>query len=188
VNPRPTVALAVLAFAAASCSIEAGGSAQRIDDGSVQFDLLDDQAVAVVPEPDGREFAVCLLDDDQLVSAHRRITTDASLLEIAQSLEALTDAEAAAGLHSAITTIDDLQGVRLSAGTATVDFTEDAPLTSTGDPLETIAQLVCTLTAQPGVGLVRFTIDGAPVEVPVADGTLTDAAVSIDDYAPLLAA
>ena len=125
---------------------------------------------------------MCLLDDDRLVAAVRRLTDDASILEVAQSVGALTDEEADAGLHTAITSADDLQSVRLASGTATVDVAEDAPLTTTGDPLETIAQLVCTLTAQPGVGLVRFTIDGTAVEVPVADGTLTDAAVSIDDY------
>lgn len=40
-------------------------------------------------------------------------------------------------------------------------------------------------TAQPGVGLVEFSIDGDPIDVPRADGSLTDSAVTRDDYAPL---
>ncbi len=43
-----------------------------------------------------------------------------------------------------------------------------------------------TATARPGVGQVRFTLDGQPVEVPHADGSVGTDAVSRDDYAALL--
>jgi hypothetical protein len=36
------------------------------------------------------------------------------------------------------------------------------------------------------VGLVSFTLEGAPVDVPRGDGSVTSGAVSRDDYAELL--
>jgi spore germination protein GerM len=54
------------------------------------------------------------------------------------------------------------------------------------EQLLAVAQLVCTLTARPGVGPVSFTLEGAPVDVPTGDGSLTSGPVSRDDYADLL--
>jgi hypothetical protein len=50
-----------------------------------------------------------------------------------------------------------------------------------GNQLLAVAQVVWTLTDLPTVAAVRFTVDGAPVEVPTDDG-LTDLAVDRDDY------
>ena len=67
-----------------------------------------------------------------------------------------------------------------------MSFGPSASGSITQDPLATIAQLVCTLTQQRGVGAVRFTVDGVPFDVPIANGSLTEGPVSRDDYAPLL--
>jgi hypothetical protein len=48
--------------------------------------------------------------------------------------------------------------------------------------LVAIAQIVCTLTSQPGIGQVAFTLDGEPVDVPKGDGSTTSAPVAADDY------
>ena len=49
-----------------------------------------------------------------------------------------------------------------------------------------LGQLVLTATARPGVGQVRFTLEGLPVQVPTADGTVTSDPLSRDDYLALL--
>ncbi len=43
-----------------------------------------------------------------------------------------------------------------------------------------------TATARPGVGQVRFTLEGLPVQVPTADGTIASDPLSRDDYLALL--
>ena len=170
----------------ASCAIDPQDSVTRLEDASVPFQLLDPEAPTVVAQPGGRDYDVCVLDDDRLVTSERRLPLDASLLDVVQAVAEVTDAEAGRGWQTALPAPDQVEGVRLTGGTATVDLTGDTPPGAAGDPLATVAQLVCTLTAQPGVGLVRFSIDGDPIEVPRADGTLTADAVTRDDYSSLL--
>ncbi len=54
-------------------------------------------------------------------------------------------------------------------------------------PFVAVAQLVLTLTAQPGVGQVVFVIGEDTAQIPRADNTLTNAPVSRDDFIELLA-
>jgi spore germination protein GerM len=49
-----------------------------------------------------------------------------------------------------------------------------------------VAQVVCALTSQPGVGQVRFTLDGERIDVPREDGALTGSPVTREDYADLI--
>ena len=99
----------------------------------------------------------------------------------------MTDDEAAAGLRTSIAGTDEIVSVQQTAGVATVDLADEASQRLTTDPLATVAQLVCTLTRQPGIGLVRFTVSGVAAQVPLADGTLSNGPVSADDYLVLLA-
>ena len=93
-------------------------------------------------------------------------------------LGALSDTEAAQGLQTAVSGPDEISSVTLIGGTALIDFAKKAEQTLTADPLATAAQLTCTLTAQPGVGLVRFSVNGTAIEIPTSDGALTDSPVS----------
>jgi spore germination protein GerM len=51
----------------------------------------------------------------------------------------------------------------------------------TDEQLLALGQLVFTLTDQPGIGGVEFSLEGEPVDVPLADGTTQDGPVSRDD-------
>ena len=186
---RPTRFLATVVLAAISaCSVAADDEASAIDVDAVPFDLLDPDAPNVAPVVDGRSATVCLLRDEQLVVVQREVERDADLRTVLVSLAGVSDAEAAAGLETAVSGADEIHEVDTAGGIATVDFDAAADQTLTPDPLATIAQLVCTLTAQPGIGAVRFTVDGDPIDVPRQDGSLTDAPVSRDDYADPTAA
>lgn len=168
------------------CSVAADGNATPIAVEAVPYDLLDPQAPSVAPVLDGRSVAVCLLRDEQLVVVERQVERDAGLRGVLTSLAVTSEAEGAAGLETAIGGGEDIDAVTTGAGVATVDFAAGADQTLTPDPLSTIAQIVCTLTHQPGVGSVRFTVDGDVIEVPRDDGSLTDAAVTRDDYAAMV--
>ena len=96
---------------------------------------------------------------------------------------------AGVGLRSKLP--EDLVNTVVESGTGfvTVDMIEDA--FQRIDPIDqraAIGQLVLTLTERPGVGQVRFTLDGIPLRVPRLDGLQSEPgeAVSRQDYASLL--
>lgn len=64
------------------------------------------------------------------------------------------------------------------------NFLEIAP----GDQVLALGQIVLTLTGLPGVGRVRFEIDGESVATPLPDGTSTEDSVSREDYRSLAVA
>lgn len=175
-----------LALLLGACSVAADDEATPIDVEAVPFDLLDPAAPDVAPVVDGRTASVCLLDADRLVVVDRQVERDAELLEVVVSLAQVSEEEQATGLETAVGGGEDIDAVEVTGGIASVDFGATADQTLTPDPLATIAQIVCTITAQPGVGAVRFTVDGDPIDVPRDDGSLTDAPVSRDDYAEML--
>lgn len=76
-----------------------------------------------------------------------------------------------------------------NAGYATVDLAaEPFQLIDPADQRDAIAQIVLTLVRRPGIGQVGFTLDGAPMRVPRADGLQTEpgATVSLQDYQSML--
>jgi hypothetical protein len=179
--------LGAVAVVLASCSVSASDNAARIDDDSVPYGLLDPDAQRVVPESGGEDASLCLLRGDLLVPVTRRVDAPAALVDLVRALAEVTPSEAAEDLRTSVVAGDEILGVGLTAGVATIELAAEASQRLTADPLATVAQLVCTLTLQPGVGLVRFTVAGVPVDIPLADGTLSTGAVSADDYGTLLA-
>lgn len=73
-------------------------------------------------------------------------------------------------------------------GIAVIELTDEL-LDDVGrdDQLLAVAQLTCAVTLEPGVELVRFTRDGASIDVPRADGSLTSDPVEVADYVDVLA-
>jgi Sporulation and spore germination len=128
----------------------------------------------------------------RLVAVGRSVPRGTPPATVAQLLEAApTAAEQRAGLRTALKP-GTVKSVSVRGGTATIDvdpqFGEQLPI-----PVEQelqAAQLVMTLTDRgPGIGRVRFTTAGQPLNVPLADGsnpTAADGSVSRDDYRSIL--
>lgn len=188
---RPAGVLVIgllVAVLVGGCSIQRTERVTRIDDEDVPFGLLDPDAPGVAAVPGGQQIAIYLLDETgALVPTIRQVSSDPTLYEITRALGATTDDEAERGLQTKISGPDDILDVTLSGGTATVTLAAGASQTLTADPLGTVAQITCTLTLQAGVGLVRFAIEDQAIDIPRADGTLTDEPVGRDDYASLIA-
>lgn len=174
------------ALLAPGCGIPARDAATGIADDDVPYGLLDPEAGTVSSPPAGQVVELCMLRGDQLVPVLRALDPPAGLIDIARALADVADAEVAAELRTSIVAADEIVSVRRAGGIATVDLAEEASQRLTADPLATIAQIVCTLTRQPGVGLVRFTVADVVTEVPRADGSLSSGPVSFDDYRALL--
>ena len=126
---------------------------------------------------------------DQIVSEQR---THAATPRVATAaMQALlggpSTAERAAGVTSAIPDGTRLLGISIKDRVATVDLTSE--FQSGGGSLAMqmrLAQVVYTLTQFPTVSAVRFSLDGAPVDVFSSEGIVLDHPVGRADYEDLL--
>jgi hypothetical protein len=184
---RSTIARSCLLVAVwlGGCGVGAEHEARVTPDDEVPFDLLDPQAPALVPSRTGSPYVVCLVGDAVVRPTTRLLETGASEVAVVRSLaEEVSDAEASQGLHSALTSDVAIRSVTVHRGTAVVNFGA-APDLVGEDRIVAVAQIVCTLAYQPGISHVSFTVQGAPVQVPIEDGSLTSDPVSLDDFATL---
>lgn len=128
---------------------------------------------------------------NRVVRSQRLIVSPATPTQVLDTLLAgLDSATESAGLRSALpkgltATIDVRRGVARISSTS--------PFLSDLEPLDqrlAIAQIVLTLTRRPGIGQVIFNVDGSDIPVPRGAGDLTaaGAAVTYDDYLPVLSA
>lgn len=176
-------ALAALALAAAlaACGVAAEPEAHRIEPGDVPFGLLDDEATTTVVE-EGRTSEVYLVSTDRLVAVDRSIAGDAELADLLEQVIAgPTEVEQSLGITTAVPA-GTLANVDSSRGVATVDLNASFGDIRSGEQIFALGQIVYTLTGQPGIGAVRFTVDGQEIAIPLADGTLTDGPLSRDDF------
>jgi spore germination protein GerM len=155
-------------------------SATRIDDADVPFGLLDPDAPSVTPAG-GPPVVACLVDGE-VVTTVRRTSPRNDPLGLVRSLAAVTDAEADLGYSTAVDDPTDIEDVDVRAGVALVDFDERAEESVAAAPLLAVAQIVCTLTRQPGIERVAFTLAGEPLEVPTEGGELTADPVGEEAY------
>lgn len=129
------------------------------------------------------------------INGQGRLTPTFAELARSASLTTVLDALASGpsdelveeGFRTALGAPDVVESVSLSRGVANVDLLPGARLLSADEQILALGQLVLTFTSRPGVGQVRFTLEGEAIEVPTGDGALTSRAVTADDYRTLLA-
>jgi spore germination protein GerM len=192
---REVVAGAVLALAAVAgaCGVPVEDLATFRRPESVPFGLLDEAtttttaAPTVETTPRPATTPLCFLTPDRRLLVVQRPDPTSGVDGAVRLLEGgPTAPERRYGLTTAVVDTDLVATASASAGVAHIDLTVGFADGGSTDQTLAIAQLVCTLTAQPGVGQVVFTLAGAPVEVPRGDGSLTAGPVTADDYAVLL--
>jgi spore germination protein GerM len=177
------VALVLVAAAGVSaCGVPTDDSASKLHTKDVPFGLLDREAGSAAANSGQEAALVYFAKNGRLVASSRRLAGPVSARSLVNSLSrGPTGVEIAAGLRSALPD-GAVRRVSLSSGTARVDLARPFTELSSSDQITALGQLVYTLTGEPGVGLVRFTLLDQPTEVPRADGSLTPARVSRDDY------
>lgn len=183
---RAAVAATIL-LALAACGVPTDDEARVTDPAEVPFGLLDaDRRARTDVERSGPTVVEVYLfaeTEAALIPVARRVEDPTLMTALAELERGPTDAEAAAGLRSALDESDVIIAADVSGDTATVDLAEGFSAISGADQLVAIAQTVFTATARPGVDQVAFLLDGRPIEIPRGDGSLTSGAVSRDDYA-----
>jgi spore germination protein GerM len=127
---------------------------------------------------------LCFVDDGALVEVGRPLAQPVSLIQLVRALAA----PPSRSVRPLRTAVGDrlVRDVRLRAGVAQVDLRSSIDDVGGDEQLLAVSQIVCTLTSRPGVGLVSFSLDGEPVDVPRPDGSLASGAVSRDDYEEVL--
>jgi hypothetical protein len=193
---RRALLLAAVAVAAA-CGVPEEDQAVVARDEDVPFDLLAPSTTTTsttsttsttLPEvPLDRIIDICLVQGDGIVPVERTLARRRTLAEVVEALRrGPTPDEIAGGYATALPGPEAVGPVALAGGTATVALGGSFAEAPAPAQLQAIAQLVCTLTGQPGIGRVQFTLDGQPVQAPLPDGSLAGGSVSRDDYASLL--
>lgn len=181
--------MCALVVLAAGCAVPAQDEAQTARNESVPFALLDPQAPPIVPPESGassESVVLCFVRDDRLVIVSDELAAPVGLRAPLDAL-VLTPADAGPHLRTALTEPSIVREVRLLGGIARVDLSVHVSALPADEQLLAVAQIVCTLTARPGVGQVSFTLEGARLAVPKGDGSLVNSPVARDDYAGLMA-
>jgi spore germination protein GerM len=182
---RVTAIVAVLASLTA-CGVPTQQSARKVEARDVPFGLLDNNSGSPISDRLGEAVIVYFAKDERLVASSRGIGAPVTLDRVIDALrKGPSKPETAAGLRTALPEAGTFKTVTLAQGTARVDLGSPFTALSSTDQILGLAQLVYTLTGRPGIGLVRFTLEGANTEVLRANGSLTSDRVSRDDYVSL---
>lgn len=179
VKTRVIGALAAVALTA-GCGVPLDSSPRDVTDARAPY------RSGAPAEGEGRvNERLCFVRDGRLVRALRRVPAiRPPEQQLRDLLAGPTAEESADRLSSALSTASGVT-MTLNGGRATVDIgSRDVGLRS--DDVLAFGQIVCTLTSQLQVGTVSFTSGGVPLGVPRADGSLSDAPLTIADYVGLL--
>lgn len=187
----PVMRCLALLVLLAACGVQSADEPSTAGPDEVPFDLLSpgtSSTTTTLPELASSDVTVWMVVGDRLVTLQRTVARPVSLQRLLDVLaEGPTDDEAALGIRSALTAARMGASSRVTAGVATIDLTTEFAEAAPREQLLALAQLVHTATELPGIAVVWFEIDGTPIEVPKADGSLTDRPVARADYASLAA-
>jgi spore germination protein GerM len=165
----------------AACGVSPQPKATRIEPEDVPFGLLDDQPTTTAVD-EGRNATVYLLTDARLVAVDRTVPDGASLEDLlTRVITGPTEVEQSLGITTAVPS-GTIASVETSRGIATVDLAASFGDIRSREQLLALGQIVYTLTGQPGIGGVRFTVEGKSVKVPLSDGTTSNDPLSRDDF------
>ena len=182
------MAALLLALAVAGCGIPEQGSPKQVDDDSVPYRLLDRNSggIADAERLGTTDAVIYLARGGRLLPTARRLPPPLTLVRLLRSLgRGPTSPEVAAGMRTALPVEDTPTDVTIQRGTATVDLPASFTNLSRPDQVLALAQIVYTVTGQPGIGQVQFTLDGTTADIPRADLSLTAMPVTRDDYLDL---
>lgn len=167
----------------AGCGVPADPAPRGIPAEQVPFGLLGTTTTTTAaPAPATTTAVVFLVDGERLAPVRRQVPAPATPSAVLAALAAgPTPAEATAGLRSA--PVAGAALAQVTAGAATVALDRDFAAIGLNEQVLALAQLVYTITELPGIGGVRFSVDGRPIEIPTANGPTKTGAATRADFA-----
>lgn len=166
----------LLGLALSGCGVPVDGSPTALAKNNVPFDLLQPSpSVTTAPSttpPVTVTVQVFLLSSTgQLVAVARNVPVPAALSSVLAALvDGPTNAEAAAGLQSALPAGTQIVSAPVASAVATVNLSGTFGQLVGQAQIDAVAQIVYTATALTGVTSVAFQLDGQQVAVPTASG------------------
>ncbi len=180
--------IALLAGSAclAGCGFPDQDQARPVAEDELPAGLRPDSIPDATVPIDSERATVWLVDADTLVAARHQVAAPATVETVTAALLAgPSEAEEERGLRSAVPDPTVVVGAELSRGVATVALTPTFLEISSHDQLLAVGQFVMTLTDLPGVGSVQFTLDDAPVAVPIPNGETSEQPVFREQFVEL---
>lgn len=182
-------AVAVASVVGAACGVPTDGSPRKISADELPPGLVEATSTTATSAPKGDTEVVQLyyVLEEELAPAFGDVARPARVDAVLRALlDGPAEEFAAEGYRSALPQGEDLVlSAEVRAGVARVELTPAFREIPAADQVLAVGQIVLTLTARPGVGQVRFVLDGQPIAVPRADGSVTTQTVSRDDFAAL---
>jgi spore germination protein GerM len=178
---RSLMALVIAASLAAGCGIPADRHPEAVPGGVVRPAL---GPTTTTPTP-ATLATLFFVQAEQLVPVVRSATRPGLQAVLEVLLTGPTEAELAAGLRTAVSPQSNIRSVGTDGSTAVIDLTTTFVEVGGEEQILALAQIVLTATAIPGITNVRFELEGQPVEVPRAEGTLSSGPLTASDYASL---
>lgn len=188
---RVTTALVgvIMTILLAACGIPTDSSPHMIPRANVPFHILSSGSApstttTTLPPTVAVPETIYMVDSTQHVTAVTRdVVLPATLSQIVGALlDGPTAAESSAGLQSFLTGRPGDVSVTVTNGIATVNFATNPVQVVGPDQILAVAQVVFTVTQQPGISGVVFHIAGQPIEVPTAAGAQVPGPVSRTTY------
>lgn len=179
----------VLALLGGGCGVRSDPTPRTMSADDVPYGLLEAAPPTTLPPrtPSVPTAAVnvYLVNGDRMFAVARQVNAPPS---VAKALTALLfgpqEDEAVAGVRSAISPTAAVQARAVDPATYLVDLSPEFAQGSVSEQVLGLAQIVWTATDIPGVTGVRFTLNGAPIQVPTPVGSTGDP-VGRDAFAEL---
>lgn len=183
---RAAVALAAT-IAVAGCGVPTRSTADRAPSDRVPFGLLEERDDTTSGPSSSAGYPVDLYLHDTTSGRLVRFGATVEEVGVGAVLRELQEPprRGADALPSGnpLGDTDVIREVTVVRGLATVDLAEDFSELAGPAQQVALAEIVYTATGRPGVGQVRFTLAGEPVEVPRGDGSLSSEPLTRSDYA-----
>ncbi|HEX7167842.1 MAG TPA: GerMN domain-containing protein [Acidimicrobiales bacterium] len=184
--------VAALIAGVAACGVQEDDRPRGLAADEVPYGLLDDAPANVststtAPAVQRVNVAVYFLVGDRLEPVPRTVADPPTVARTLNALlEGPTEEEAVSGLRTAINPSTEISASRASPDVVIVDLSSAFTDVPTQEQRIALAQLVFTATGIAGINGVRFTLAGAPVGVPLPDGTVTSEPVGRDAFPNLV--
>lgn len=178
-----------LGLVAGACGVPVDSDARVVADEDVPYGLLSATTTTVrAAESQGDETSICLVIDGSLLAVGRDRSGESALSTLTQLvLAGPTEGEASLGLRSALSSERMVTAVLPLGPLVQVQLGSEFAELPADQQLLAVAQITCTLTTQPGIQRVSFSLAGRDIEVPTQDGSLVARPVERSDYAELIA-
>jgi spore germination protein GerM len=178
----------LLALALAACGVPLQSKPHAISEKALPFGLSSPAGPTHAKSNLGIPVVLYFVNQTtkHLVAVTTEVSYPASLKDALEALlQGPSKEQAKQGASTEVPSDLKIHSVTLDGTEAIVNLGK--AFTDTVGPalIVSVAQIVWTLTGTPRVTSVTFEVDGTPVAVPVADGSLANAPVKRTDYASL---